>query len=109
MDDVVAVAVTTSTGDVYHFMTWGRIFANADSTELEQVVLQSARGCSINGEPTRAELCHSLRDARDAPYFYEALLSFARPTHKPGLRRYKRWRKRTADAMRNGKQISFLG
>jgi hypothetical protein len=63
---------------------------------------------AIGGTAASARLCDSLQEARDAPYFFEAVIAFAhRPIpFGPG---YEAWRRRLLRRMRDGKEICFLG
>jgi len=102
VENVVAVAVHLDTGQRRFFMTWGRIQDTVNSTALEDLVLKHAAGCDLGGVPTRAETCSSLRDASDAPYFFEALIDFAR---EPWPEHYDAWRSRIAQEMSVGKHL----
>ena len=108
MEDIVAVALTTTDGQVSYFVTWGRIQDPVDPEPLERVILDVSSRFAIQGEPLSARLCRSLRDARDAPYFYEALFAFAQKPIPFGPR-YQKWRRSIDKAMREGKEISFVG
>jgi hypothetical protein len=108
MEDVVAVEVTTSDGHRTYFMTWGRIQHVVDPGPIEHLLLQVAHQFAIGGSPASARLCSSLSEAKDAPYFYEAVIEFA---HKPipfGPD-YQNWRRRMQRRMRQGKEIYFMG
>jgi hypothetical protein len=108
MEDLVAVELTTADGHVCYFVTWGRIQSTVDAEPLEKVIVSVAGHFAVGGIPVTARLCGSLQDARDAPYFYEALFDFAqRPI--PYGPTYEKWRKRMDKRMRKGKEIYFVG
>jgi hypothetical protein len=62
----------------------------------------------LGGQPTAAEVCPTLQAARDAPYFFEALISFGRQTIPDGPD-YASWRAGRAEAMARGEEIFYLG
>lgn len=108
MEDIVAVEVTTSDGHRAYFMTWGRIQDIVDPGPIERLMLKVAHKFAIGGAAESARICKSLQEAKDAPYFYEAVVAFA---HKPipfGPD-YANWRRRMQRRMRAGKEIYFLG
>ena len=108
MEDLVAVEVTTNDGHTCYFITWGRIQSAVDPAPLERLIMKVASHFAIGSEPASARLCWSLSDARDAPYFYEALWSFSQKPipFGPG---YEKWRKRMNRRMREGREIYFVG
>ena len=80
MDDVVAVEVQLAEGGRRYFLTWGRIQDAADTKPLCEVLLSAARNFSLEGEPVRARVCETLREAAEsaeAPYFWECFFSSA--------------------------------
>ena len=108
MEDVVAVEVTTEDGHRAYFMTWGRIQDAVDPEPIERLMLKVAHRFAIGGVASGARLCDSLQEARDAPYFYEALITFAHQPIPFGPD-YAKWRRRVQRRMRDGKEIYFLG
>jgi hypothetical protein len=108
MDDIVAVAVALKDGGVRHFMTWGRAFDAVDGSELARLVLQHSSDYALDGVPVRAEVCYSLFDAAEAPYFFEALLKLsAQPIPEAPL--YQKWLRLIARQMRAGQHLYYLG
>ncbi len=75
VEDVVAVAVDVDDGTTRFFITWGRIQSTVDPQPLEELVLRHAAGFDLGGTPVRARLCDTLQEARNEPYFFEALVS----------------------------------
>jgi len=108
VDDVVAVQVTTDAGGAGFFMTWGRIQDPVDPGPLETLTLRASSGFRLNGRPVKARVCSSLREAAGEPYFYEALLAFARESIPYGDG-YEAWRTAKDSAMGSGKGFVFLG
>lgn len=110
MEDVVAVEVVTTIGGPYYFVTFGRVQDLVDPTELEAIVLAHATGFAIRGEATAARVCGSLQEAREAPYFFEALIDFgaalATARSDPDV---DRWRAATDAEMRAGRHLYYLG
>lgn len=107
MDDVVAVRVELLDGASRYFITWGRIQDTVDPGPLQDLVMRHAGDFSLRGNAVSAELC-LLREARDAPYFYEALVWFGQQ-RIPFGRSYQRWRRRVEREMDTGKHLHYLG
>jgi len=108
VDDVVAVEVRLENQQRRYFMTWGRIQAAVDPRPLAELVLRHASTCDLGGRPAAADVCRTLQAARDAPYFFEALISFSRQIIPDGAE-YDGWRAQRAKAMAEGKEIFYLG
>lgn len=108
MDEVVAVAVTLVNGDRRYFMTWGRIQDAVDEGPLVSLVRRAAARHGP-GDVIDAALCTTLQDARDAPYFYEALWEFANTRVPRNRWRHAWWRRRIAAAMEDGSEMYYLG
>ena len=111
MDDVVAVRVEADDGTDHYFVTWGRIQERVDLGPLSALVLRHASTFIRPGKPVRASVCHALSVAAAsgrAPYFYEALLLFARRPI-PSDDEYAQWRAARASAMEQGFEIDYCG
>jgi hypothetical protein len=107
---VVAVRVTSrSHGDIY-LLTWGRIQDPVDSGPLERIVAAYAsRSTDLRGSVERIEVCRSLQEASNAPYFFECLFEMAQ-TRKPRRGwRLLLWRRRISRRMAHGNEIWLLG
>ena len=76
MEDIVAVAVSTDTGAVTYFLTWGRIQDRVDPETLENLIMSVVGRFSIPGTAVSARLCDSLQEASSAPYFFEYYFGF---------------------------------
>ena len=88
-------------------LTFGRIQDNVDPARLEKILLKHRVGCP---DAVVATVCSTLREARDAPYFYEGLLWLSRMLADPKRRKdYPRWRSEVDKAMRKGKCQYYLG
>jgi hypothetical protein len=108
VEDLIAVRVSLESGEDRYFVTWGRIQDAVDPDPVAQLVLEFSTSCSLGGRPVSAEVCQTLQEARDAPYFFEALFEFAqRPI--PFGEHYDAWRSAKDALMRNGKEIYYLG
>jgi hypothetical protein len=101
------VEVRLADGALRYFITWGRIQDTVDPEPLQDLVMRHTTGFALRGDAVSAELC-LLREARDAPYFYEALVHFGQQPIPFG-RGYQRWRRRIGREMEAGKHLYFLG
>jgi len=108
MEDIVAVELSTTEGTVCYFVTWGRIQNRVDPEPLERLILKVADHFAIPGTPASARLCESLQDAREAPFFYEAIFDFAQKTIPFGSG-YEKWRRRMDKRMRRGQEMYCAG
>lgn len=108
MEDVVAVEVTLHTGEHRYFVTWGRILDPGDGESLALLVLEHARGNDLGGDPVSAKVCSTLSEARDQPYFHEALIHFGWQPPRFG-EDYEAWRRDRETAMRAGRELYYLG
>lgn len=108
MDDLVAVEVTTVAGDKCYFVTWGRIQAPVDRKPLEALILSVAHHWALPSEAASARVCETLAEAREAPFFYEALFTFSQKPIPFGDG-YESWRLETDERMRNFEDIYFAG
>jgi hypothetical protein len=108
VEDLVAVAVRLESGEVRHFITYGRIQDSVDPGPLAQLVLEQTHRFSLGGKAVAAEVCDTLQHAKDEPYFYEALFAFSQDRIPYGPR-YENWRRRIDAEMRDGRHLHFLG
>jgi hypothetical protein len=111
VDDVIAVRVRLADGGERYFLTFGRIQDAVDPDPVCELVLARVDGFALGGEPVAAELCGSLRDpaeSRDAPYFFECLLSISREVI-PFSEGYEAWRAQIASEMAAGKRLYYCG
>jgi hypothetical protein len=72
-------------------------------------IVHARATCFGLGHATAAQVCWSLRDARDAPYFYEALIDFAAELAARKNSDFEAWRERTDQEMRAGQHLWYLG
>jgi hypothetical protein len=109
VENVVAVELNTESGGGHFVVTWGRVQHTMDPTELESLVLDAS--AKFVPDAVSARLCTSLRDARDAPYFYEALIHFASEIAKRDVAPtpFDEWAHRTDAEMRDGRHLYYLG
>jgi hypothetical protein len=108
VEDVVALEVKLRTGELRYFVTWGRLFDPIDPTRLIESARTHMSEAALGGEIESVRLCDSLREAKDAPYFFEALLSFAQQ-QIPRADDHEAWRARMRSELAAGKQLYFLG
>lgn len=109
MEDVVAIKVRDNKNGWFAFMTWGRLWENGESDELVEAVRPFLDRFEGITEPAEVNLCKTLREVRDAPYFYEGLIEFSRSPIPVG-ERYKKWRKSKREALKKyGEDLYFLG
>lgn len=108
MEHLVAVELTTAEGPRCYFVTWGRIQDSVDPAPLEALILDVAGHFALPGTPASTRVCESLQEAREAPFFYEALFDFAqRPI--PFGDGYEDWRRTMDELMREGQEIYAVG
>jgi hypothetical protein len=100
MEDVVAIKATDSRGKRHFFLTWGRAFGRTDSKPLLDAIRPSLSQFGLS-RIRRLEICPTLQDASDQPYFFEALLFF---TRQPAVSNVVRRRR-----IGSGKDIYYLG
>lgn len=108
MDDIVAVEVTTDTGAVTYFLTWGRIQDQVDTEPLESLVMSVVGKFATPGAGVSARVCDSLQEASSAPYFFEHYFGFCQQLIPFGDG-YDRWRSKMDELMRAGKEIAGVG
>lgn len=108
MEDIVAIRVKLTSGQARYFLTWGRIPEAIDPEPLLTLVRDNLHRFDLGGTPKAVELCPTVQDAAEAPYFFEHLFAMSqRPIpFGPG---YKAWSKRTLTALENGRALHYLG
>jgi hypothetical protein len=106
MEDVVAIEVTRAGGSTTYYMTWGRLFDPVDPAALLAAV--RCHLITPGDEPASLRVCNTLREASDAPYFFEGVIAFAqkRIPFGPG---YDEWAAAMRGAIIEGKEIYLLG
>jgi hypothetical protein len=100
MEDVVAIKVIDSRGKKHFFLTWGRVFDRTDPKPLLDAIGPSLSRFGVSGV-RQVQICPTLQDAADQPYFFEALLFFTRQRAASNVVRRRR--------IRAGKDIYYLG
>jgi hypothetical protein len=73
-ESVLAVAVKMTNARLNYFLTLGKPFHRKRLDEIAKWVFERATAFSLDGAPEEAEVCYSLSDAADEPYFYEQYL-----------------------------------
>lgn len=108
MEDIVAIRIKLSSGESRYLLTWGRIPEVIDAEPLLSLVRDKLDRFDLGGTPKVVELCPTLQDASEAPYFFEALFKMSqRPI--PFGSGYKAWSKRTLVSLKNGQELYYLG
>jgi hypothetical protein len=77
-EDIIAVAVRHTNGRVNYFLTLGKFYWQAELAEIAKEVLSRATAFALDGEPLEAEVCYSVGDAAEAPYFFEHFFALCR-------------------------------
>jgi hypothetical protein len=108
MEDVVAIRIVLSDQSERFFMTWGRVLDEVDRASLATLVRAHASKFRLGGEVAEVAVCETLHDAREAPYFYEALIRFSRTGPRMDDD-YEAWRCQIRDALLAGRELYFLG
>jgi hypothetical protein len=108
MEDLVALRVTLTTGQKRYFLTWGRLYDPVEPAGLIEVVTPHVQRRSREGDVASIELCESLQEASNEPYFYEGLFDMARdgPTYGPD---YQAWAQAKRERLSEGKELYYLG
>lgn len=102
----LAVAVRMTNGRVNYFLTLGKPFHEKRLADIAKRVLERSGSFSLDGTPDEAEICHSLCDAANEPYFYEQYLSLVMTMasiHSDADR------KRIREELESGEHFYFLG
>src|SRR3990167_1931720 len=107
MEDIVGIKFLDKIQGEGAVITWGRIFDNLDDKELLNVVKN--RLVRFGAKDIESiELCYSLMEVANQPYFYECLIYFMQ-NPIPFGDGYASWVKTKQKALRDGNDISFLG
>lgn len=105
----MAVQLVTVSGGPHFVMTFGRVQHPVDPTDLEAIVLSHASMFGLTGA-TAARACGSLREASEAPYFFEGLIHFAaRTAEAQATDDGEAWGERIDREMRAGRHLYYLG
>jgi hypothetical protein len=107
MEDIVGVRVVDRERGEFGFITWGRVFGPVEEAKLAAAVRISAERCGL-GAIESVTVCESLQALSGHPYFFEALLEFAREA-KPRGAGYVKWLAGKRKAVEQGREIYFLG
>lgn len=92
-----------------YFLTWGRVQDAVETERVEALVARYAKRVTpAKDTVVDVEVCKSLIEARDAPYFFEAFFELCQAKIPSGWL-YPLWRRRLASRMERGQGIWFLG
>lgn len=109
MNKIISVAIKCDNNKINYFITFGRLQSIINGERIEAIVLNTSKNYALDGNPCLAEVCYSLKDAAQSPYFYEAmqLINEIRiPTSKI---KYEKWENEIIKGMTSGKYIYFCG
>lgn len=70
-EEIIAVAVRHKNGRINYFLTLGKFYWQAELDEIARRVFRRCAAYALDGEPECAEVCRSLLDASQEPFFYE--------------------------------------
>lgn len=100
--------VNLKRGGPRYFLTWGRLFDAVDGANLESVVAQNLTKFALDGVAKSVEVCDSLQEASNQPYFFEALwaLGQERIPFGPG---YQKWAAKKRRELLRGVGLHYLG
>ena len=108
MDDIVALRVRLTNGEKRYFLTWGRVFDPVDPRGLCDAVWGQLDKFALGGDAARIDLCDSLREAAEAPYFFESFFAMCQKKIPFGDE-YLEWATRTRSDIEQGRGLYFLG
>jgi hypothetical protein len=105
-EEILAVAVKLTNGQMNFFLTLGKPFYRRRLDEIAKLVFDRSEKFSLDGSPQETEVCYSLFDASNEPYFFEGLTSLvgtiSKIRTKKDLIRIKR-------ECQDGQHLYFLG
>lgn len=107
MEDIVGIRIKDSIKGEGAFITWGRLFDAVDDTKLLNIIKDQASLWGIYHLET-IELCYSLQEIADQPYFHECLIKFIQEPIPYG-EGYDLWKSKKKRALKKGKDIYFTG
>jgi len=100
LEDIVAIKAIDSRGKRHFFITWGRAFDRVDPKPLLSAIRPALSRFGLTAT-CRLQVCPTLQEASDQPYFFEALVAFAQKRVPSTATRRKR--------IAAGKDIYYLG
>jgi len=107
MDDIVGIKFIDKKMGEGAVITWGRLFDSVDADELLDVVKKKLPNFGVHNLDS-IELCYSLMEISDQPYFHEQLKYFIkRPIFFDN--KYEKWVRKKREALKQGKEILFTG
>jgi hypothetical protein len=107
VEDIVAIKATDSRGKPHFFIAWGRAFDPVDPKPLLRAVRPALSRFGLSAI-RRLEVCPTLQEASDQPYFFEALVAFAQKPIPTGKVR-RAWIAARRKQIAAGKDIYYLG
>jgi hypothetical protein len=107
VEDIVAIKATDSRGKRHFFVTWGPAFDPVDPTPLLSAVRPTLARFGVSAI-RRLEVCSTLQEPSDQPYFFEALVAFAQKPAPTGKAR-RAWSVARRKQIAAGKDVYYLG
>jgi hypothetical protein len=108
LDDIVAIAVELTNGEVRYSLTWGRIFDTTDGSRLEELAIRGTSQVDLGGTALRARLHDSLQNASRERYFYESMFAMAQQ-RIPFEPSYAEWAAGMRSRVESGKEWYYPG
>jgi hypothetical protein len=106
VEDIVAIKATDSRGKRHFFVTWGRVFDSVDPQPLLNAIRPALPRFGLS-TIRRLEVCSTLQEASEQPYFFEALLAFSQKRIPSGKAR-RAWSALVASRLQLGKTFIIL-
>ena len=105
-EPLLAIALKFSSGEMNFFLTLGKPFHRRRLDEMAKWIFERSNNFALDGDPQEAEVCYSLLDASQEPYFFEAVVSLGDVIKQ--VKTKKDWEriKRECD---KGHHLYFLG
>jgi hypothetical protein len=107
VEDIVAIKAIDSRGKRHFFVTWGRVFDPVDPQPLLSAVRPALSRFGLS-TIRRLEVCSTLQEASEQPYFFEALLAFSQK-RVPSAKARRAWSAARRKQIAAGKDIYYLG
>jgi hypothetical protein len=107
MEDIVGIKFFDKKRGEGAAITWGRLFDVISDKKLLAVVRQALLKFGVH-DLQSIELCYSLMEISDQPYFHEQLAFFIKRPIIFGIT-YKKWVRKKRIALQNGREILFTG
>jgi hypothetical protein len=108
VNHIIAIEVKLVSGELRHFLTWGRVHDPVDPIPVAAALMGNIGRFELDGEPVAARVLWSLQPATDAPYFYEAYFAMSQKVIPFGPQ-YTTWERKMREAIDRGEEIYPVG